>query len=249
MLPSQIPGISGSSYGTPPRLADREPQQLHNEVKLALENALPGISASTLIHSLDQLLRGRRNYTIVGSTSMHLHAIKHPNKTCTLPKPNDIDVVASDVSVQRMRDFTETELSNLGLKRDENFAHVFHMAREGQADLKIDIVSDHTQGFKKYASNPIQIHGLNVGQLADALDDYRSRVSDREFIAQCGGTEQAKEKVGLWLKYFDQSANNTQQGSSNSAENMRTLRMPARQRDPSDESSSARGVKRGRLFD
>ena len=30
MLPS-IPGISDSSYSTPPRLADREPQQLHDE--------------------------------------------------------------------------------------------------------------------------------------------------------------------------------------------------------------------------
>ena len=244
---SSIPGISGSSYSTPPRLADREPQQLHNQVKLALESALPGINASTLIHSLDLLLRGRHNYTIVGSTSMHLHAIKRPNKAYTLPKPNDIDVVVSDVIVQRMRDFTESELSNLGLKRDENFAHVFHMAREGQAELKIDIVSDHTQGFKKYAIGRVEICGLHVGHIDDTLKDYQSRISDREFVAQCGGAERAKEKVALLLKYFDKCAKNTQKESSDDADNMQALKRSRYLQTQSTESPATRVVNR-RLF-
>ena len=204
MLPS-IPGISDSSYSTPPRLADREPQQLHDEVKLALESALPGVDANTLIHSLDSLLRGRGNYAIVGSTSLHLQAIEHPNRACALPEPNDIDVVVSEISVMRLDDFTRSELGKLGLRQDENLRHVFYMAREGQADLKIDVVSANKREFKKYALNPVSIHGLNVARVHDTLDDYRSRATDREFIQQCGGVDQAKHKLDLWMNYFDQT--------------------------------------------
>ena len=246
MLPS-IPGISDSSYSTPPRLADREPQQLHDEVKLALESALPGIDARVLIHSLDVLLGGRDNYTIVGSASMHLHAIEKPNKTCILPMPNDLDVVVSDVRVQHLSRFTKNELTNLGLRQDEKFAHVMYAARQGQADLKIDIVSDHTQGFRKYSSGGIKICGLRVGCIEDTLEDYQSRISDREFVAQCGGAERAKEKVALLLKYFDNCTKNTQKESSDDADNMQALKRSRYLQTQSTESPATRVVNR-RLF-
>lgn len=218
MLPS-IPGISGSSYSTPPRLADREPQHLHNQVKLALESALPGIDAKALIHSLDVLLRGRGNYTIVGSTSMHLQAINNPNPTLTLPMPNDIDVVASDVSVQRMQDFTDAEFAKVGLRQSDTRGHVFYMARKGQADLKIDIVSADKREFRKYALNPVQIHGLRVARVHDTLDDYKFRVTDRDFIKQCGSAAQAEEKVSLYMNYFEVQAGTKRTVASGSLEN------------------------------
>ena len=246
MLPS-IPGISDSSYSTPPRLADREPQQLHDEVKLALESALPGVDANTLIHSLDSLLRGRGNYAIVGSTSLHLQAIEHPNRACALPEPNDIDVVVSEISVMRLDDFTRSELGKLGLRQDENLRHVFYMAREGQADLKIDIVSDHTQGFKKYSTGGLKICGLRVGCIEDTLQDYQSRISDQEFVVQCGGAERAKEKVALLLKYFDNCAKNTQKESSDDADNMQALKRSRYLQTQSTESPATRVVNR-RLF-
>lgn len=229
MLPS-IRGIPVSGDSTPPRIINRSPEALQSEVKMALENAHPGIDANALIHSLDVLLRGRGNYTIVGSTSMHLQAINNPNPTLTLPMPNDVDVVASDVSVQRMQDFTNIELAKVGLRQSDNRGHVFYMAREGQADLKIDIVSDAKKEFRKYALNPAQIHGLSVARIHDTLDDYKSRATDRDFIKQCGGDSQAKEKVSLFMNYFDVQAGTSQTVATDSRENPSMLQPGKRMR-------------------
>lgn len=230
---------TSSCPGTPPPLADRAPQQLQDQVGLTLENAIPGIRANTLIHAIDVLLGGRDNYSIVGSTSMHLHALKHPNRTCSLPLPHDIDLVACEQRVSVMGRIKNETLEKCGLKRDEKFAHVFHMARDGQPDLKIDIVSSKTPGFGKYRSSSVAIHGLNVGRITDTLNDYRARVSDPEFIKQCGGIEQARAKIEPWLKYFDQFREANSADTPESMGGERTRRHLLSSSEPSRDSDSA----------
>ncbi len=173
-------------------------------VTATLENALPGINASKLVHALDTLLGGRGNYTLVGSAAMHLHALEHPNATCKLPLPHDLDVVVNDTAIRRVELANPETLDKLNLKRDANFAHVLHMTRENAPNLKIDIVRSSTPGFLKYQFNPHSIHNIQVGMLADCLADYKARRTDQEFIEQCGGQTQANAKVQPWLDYFDQ---------------------------------------------
>ena len=243
MLPS-IPSTPFNGDITPPRIMNRSPEALQSEVKMALENAHPGIDAKALIHSLDVLLRGRGNYTIVGSTSMHLQAINNPNPTLTLPIPNDIDVVASDVSVLCMQDFTKIELAKVGLRQPDTRGHVFYMARKGQADLKIDIVSDDKREFRKYALNPVQIHGLRVARIHDTLDDYMFRATDRDFIKQCGGAAQAKEKVSLYMNYFEEQAGTKRTVASGSPENRSGLQPGQRMRSFNLDTPEGRKIRR-----
>lgn len=172
-------------------------------VASTLESALPGIDANKLIHALDTLLGGRGNYTLVGSASMHLHALEHPNATCALPMPHDLDVVVNDTAIRRVELANTETLGRLNLKRDANFAHVLHMPRDNAPDLKIDIVHSSTPGFLKYQFNPHSIHGLQTGMLADCLADYKARRTDQEFVEQCGGQTQANAQVQPWLDYFD----------------------------------------------
>ncbi len=173
-------------------------------VTATLENALPGVNANNVIHALDTLLGSRSYYTLVGSAAMHLHALEHPNATCKLPLPHDLDVVVNDTAIRRVELASPETLDKLNLKRDANFAHVLHMKRENAPDLKIDIVHSHTPGFSKYHRNPHSIHGVQVGRLADNLADYKARLRDPEFIEQCGGQNEANAKIQSWLNYFDQ---------------------------------------------
>ncbi len=180
---------------------------LSPRIVATLENALPGVNASKLVHALDTLLGGRNNYTVVGSTCMHLHALEHPNATCQLPQPNDLDIVVNDTAIRRVELANPATLHELQLKRDANLAHVLHMTRKNAPDLKIDIVHSNTPGFLKYQINPRFIDGLQAGMLADCLADYKARRTDQELVEQCGGQTQANSKVQPWLDYFDQFRN------------------------------------------
>jgi len=197
---SSFPLISSSLCHSPDRTQNL---LLNPRITTALENALPGIDANKLIHALDTLLGGRGNYTLVGSASMHLHALEHPNATCALPRPHDLDVVVNDTAIRRVELANTETLGRLNLKRDANFAHVLHMPRDNAPDLKIDIVHSSTPGFLKYQFNPHSIHGLQTGMLTDCLADYKARRTDQEFVEQCGGQTPANAKVQPWLDYFD----------------------------------------------
>jgi len=205
MNPSLAIGHTQSLHSSPDRT--QTSQTLAIQIASALESALPGVNANKLVHALDTLLGGRGNYTLVGSAAMHLHALEHPNATCKLPLPHDLDVVVNDTAIRRVELANPETLGKLNLKRDANFAHVLHMTRENAPDLKIDIVSSSTPGFLKYQFNPHSIHGVQVGMLADCLADYKARRTDQEFIEQCGGKTQANAKVQPWLDYFDQFRN------------------------------------------
>lgn len=173
----------------------------------ALESALPGIDADKLICTLDTLLGGRCNYTLVGSACMHLHALEYPNATCALPMPHDLDVVVNDTALRLVELANTEKLDELNLTRDAKLAHVLHMPRGNETDLKIDIVHSCTPGFLKYQVNPHCIHGLQAGMLAHCLADYKARRNDQEFVEQCGGQTEANAKVQPWLDYFDQFSN------------------------------------------
>ncbi|MFN4044803.1 hypothetical protein [Limnobacter sp.] len=202
MNPSSAIGRTQSLHSSPDR--NQTNQTLPIQIASALESALPGVNASKLVHALDTLLGGRGNYTLVGSAAMHLHALEHPNATCKLPLPNDLDVVVNDTAIRRVELANPETLGKLNLKRDANFAHVLHMTRENAPNLKIDIVRSSTPGFLKYQFNPHSIHNIQVGMLADCLADYKARRTDQEFVEQCGGQTQANAKVQPWLDYFDQ---------------------------------------------
>lgn len=202
MNPSSAIGRTQSLHSSPDR--NQTNQTLAIQIASALESALPGVNASKLVHALDTLLGGRGNYTLVGSAAMHLHALEHPNATCKLPLPNDLDVVVNDTAIRRVELANPETLDKLNLKRDANFAHVLHMTRENAPNLKIDIVRSSTPGFLKYQFNPHSIHNIQVGMLADCLADYKARRTDQEFVEQCGGQTQANAKVQPWLDYFDQ---------------------------------------------
>ncbi|WP_341709753.1 hypothetical protein [Limnobacter sp.] len=202
MNPSSAIGRTQSLHSSPDR--NQTNQTLAIQIASALESALPGVNASKLVHALDTLLGGRGNYTLVGSAAMHLHALEHPNATCKLPLPNDLDVVVNDTAIRRVELANPETLDKLNLKRDANFAHVLNMTRENAPNLKIDIVRSSTPGFLKYQFNPHSIHNIQVGMLADCLADYKARRTDQEFVEQCGGQTQANAKVQPWLDYFDQ---------------------------------------------
>lgn len=202
MNPSSAIGRTQSHHSSPDR--NQTNQTLPIQIASALESALPGVNANNVIHALDTLLGSRSYYTLVGSAAMHLHALEHPNATCKLPLPHDLDVVVNDTAIRRVELASPETLDKLNLKRDANFAHVLHMKRENAPDLKIDIVCSSTPGFLKYQFNPHSIHNIQVGMLADCLADYKARRTDQEFVEQCGGQTQANAKVQPWLDYFDQ---------------------------------------------
>nr|WP_294889494.1 hypothetical protein [uncultured Limnobacter sp.] len=202
MNPSSAIDRTQSHHSSPDR--NQTNQTLPIQIASALESALPGVNANNVIHALDTLLGSRSYYTLVGSAAMHLHALEHPNATCKLPLPHDLDVVVNDTAIRRVELASPETLDKLNLKRDANFAHVLHMKRENAPDLKIDIVHSHTPGFSKYHRNPHSIHGVQVGRLADNLADYKARLRDPEFIEQCGGQNEANAKIQSWLNYFDQ---------------------------------------------
>ena len=172
MNPSSAIGRTQSLHSSPDR--NQTNQTLPIQIASALESALPGVNASKLVHALDTLLGGRGNYTLVGSAAMHLHALEHPNATCKLPLPHDLDVVVNDTAIRRVELANPETLGKLNLKRDANFAHVLHMTRENAPNLKIDIVRSSTPGFLKYQFNPHSIHNIQVGMLADCLADYKA---------------------------------------------------------------------------
>lgn len=200
MTISQIPKPSNAYIDSP----DHTPPPLNLRVATALERALPGVDANTLIHTLDTLTGGRHSYTLVGSASMHLHALEHPNATCSLPIPNDLDVVVNDSALRRVELASPETLGQLNLRRDRQFKHLLYLQRPNQPDLKIDVVPASTPGFMKFQANALSIHGVRIGRLADSLADYRTRLKDEEYIDQCGGQAQAHAKMQPWLKYFDQ---------------------------------------------
>jgi hypothetical protein len=207
MNPSSAVGRTQSPHSPPDRT--QTSQALPIQIASALESALPGVNASKLVHALDTLLGGRGNYTLVGSAAMHLHALEHPNATCKLPLPHDLDVVVNDTAIRRVELASPETLGKLNLKRDANFAHVLHMTRENAPNLKIDIVCSSTPGFLKYQFNPHSIHDVQVGMLADCLADYKARRTDQEFVEQYGGQTRANAKVQPWLDYFDQFRHET----------------------------------------
>ena len=49
---------------------------------------------------------------------MHLHALEHPNATCALPMPHDLDVVVNDTAIRRVELANTETLGGLNLKRD-----------------------------------------------------------------------------------------------------------------------------------
>jgi hypothetical protein len=198
---------SPSANRTPPSTPSRENNSasvIPPRIQAALEKALPGVDSNKLIQSLDKLFGSRGNYTVVGSTSMHLHALEFPNATRSLPLPNDIDVVVNERAINKLNLATPDTLSNLGLRRNPDNAHVLHMAQSNQTELKIDVVASKTPGFMKYQSNPHEIDGVQVGRLSDCLIDYQQRTKEPEFIQQCGGKAEADQKTQPWLNYFDQ---------------------------------------------
>lgn len=106
---------------TPPRTPSASAQALSARVTTALERALPGVDAEKLMSTLDSLLGGRGRYALVGSTSLHLHAIEQPNFTQELPLPNDLDAVFDQRSSLKLECSNERELAELNLKRDPDF--------------------------------------------------------------------------------------------------------------------------------
>jgi hypothetical protein len=200
--------------GTPPR-GGGPAAALTPRVSAALENVLPGLDANKLFKSLDNLFGNRGNYTVVGSASMHLHALETSSDAkLPLPLPNDIDLVVTDRGIDRLNLANPQKLSDLGFRRDADLAHVLYVKRVGQDDLKIDVVAGKTSGFKKYVANPHDIDNVQVGRLEDSLNDYRARMKDPEFIHQCGGEAAAEKKIQPWLNYFNQSAAQSQDSAS-----------------------------------
>jgi hypothetical protein len=182
-------------------------------VRVALEKILPGLEANRLFQSLDSLFGSRENYTLVGSVSMHMHALEAAsNSHSALPAPNDIDVVVNSRGIDKLQLANEKTLQALGLRRDKDLSHVLYVTRLGHGDLKIDVVKSATPGFAKYMAHRHAIDEVPVASLDDCLKDYRQRLNDREFIQACGSPEAAKNKIKPWLDYF---AHLTAQGPSN----------------------------------
>lgn len=215
---------------------DRTPPPLNPAVASALERALPGVNANALIHALDTLTGGRNSFTLVGSASMHLHALEHPNATCSLPIPNDLDVVVNDSAMRRVELASAETLNQLNLKRDPNFKHTLYLSRANQADLKIDLVPASTPGFMKFQTNALSMHGVRIGRLTDSLDDCRTRLKDEDYVEQCGGQAQALAKVQPCLNYFDQFSQVTQPEQQLSPPTSTLVRRPLLNADQSRES-------------
>lgn len=169
-------------------------QALSTRTTTVLGRALPGVDAEKLMSTLDRLLGGRCRYALVGSTSLHLHAIEHPNLTQTLPLPNDLDVVFDHRSSLKLETSSEQELAEMNLKRDPNKPHVLYLSRENLPDLKIDLVKSSTPGFAKYYKEVQCIDDIPLGRLSDTIADYKSRLRDPEFIRESGGKKKLKAK-------------------------------------------------------
>lgn len=152
--------------------------------------------------ALDSLLGGRGRYALVGSASLHLHAIEQPNLTQTLPLPKDLDVVFDPRSSEKLDRISVQELAKMNLRRDPHQAHVLYLSRENMSDLKIDLVSSATPGFAKHYSGARCVDDIPVGRLSDTIADYKNRLRDPEFIKESGGKEKAKDKISPWLNYF-----------------------------------------------
>ena len=206
--PTGTPPAGGGSLGT---------AELHPRISAALEKVIPGLDANRLFQSLDSLFGNRGEYTLVGSASMHIHALEcRSEPDVTLPMPNDIDVVVTDRGIGKLDLANQERLNALNLRRDADLPHVLYVTRPGHDDLKIDVVKDRTPGFAKYTSNPQDIEDIQVGRLDHCLKDYRQRLEDPEFIQECGSKKQAEIKIKPWLDYFEKQP---LEGQSNTAAN------------------------------
>ncbi len=207
-------GNQAATNCTPPRGADQA-NTLTPRISAALEKALPGVDANKLIQTLDRLFGNRGNYTLVGSASMHIHALESALESkLTLPLSNDIDVVVNDRAIDKLNIASPELLGDLELRRDPDLRHVLYMPRSNHDDLKIDVVSGRTSGFQRYVSNPHEIDSVQVGRLEDSLKDYQHRMNDPDFVQECGGKAEAEKKTKPWLDYFNQSTTQVQQSAA-----------------------------------
>lgn len=189
-------------FCTPPRAsAQSSAKKIENPVTAALNEALPGIDVERLFHSLDVVF-GNRNYTLVGSASMHLHAIALPNATVTLPRANDLDLVIESNDINKLDFVTKDELNKLCLRCDDQKKHVLYYKHGNNLELKIDLIKSDNPLFKKY-NDVIQIGGFSVRTLANSMASYSARARDADFITSHGGKDAAKAAVQPWFSYFD----------------------------------------------
>lgn len=174
------------------------PAQFDPAVETALNNALPNVDTAALFGSLDKLF-GYREYTLVGSASMHIHAIDHKNPNITLPPANDLDLVLKPEQILNL-DLSGNKLREQNLKYD-NVKKELYYKREDGSDLTIDLI--HTTNRRFANCSTVEIGGFNVRTLLDSMDSYKTRFNDSEFRAAVGGVSAAKDAVQPWFDYFD----------------------------------------------
>ncbi|MCR2745513.1 hypothetical protein [Limnobacter parvus] len=169
----------------------------------ALGKAHPGVNPEKLLATCNQLFGEPRNYTFIGSTSLHLQALRFLKPEQTLPLPNDLDVTVNSTGMRQFNNIGKRVMEDLQLTSDP--CGIVFMPRERGDTLKIDVTSDHEFGFAKYTQCPNSIEGMNVAQITHTYDEDLLRLIDPLYIELCGGLDNTKRLFNERWQHFDQT--------------------------------------------
>lgn len=168
----------------------------------ALARAHPGVDPEKMISTIDNLFGGRHSYTIIGSTSLHLQAIRFLKPEQALQPPSDLDLTINCEGMNHFRHIGAREIEFQGLSK--NPCGIVFMPRDKGDSLQIDLTPDRQFGFAKYTLAANQIEGLKVAQISHTYDEELLRLIEPKYIARCGGIDNAKAIFNERWQHFDQ---------------------------------------------
>lgn len=169
----------------------------------AIGRAHPGVNPKKLVATCDQLFRARLNYTLIGSTSLYLQALRFLKPDQALPLPNDLDVAVNTAGMNHFNNMSKREMEQMQLTSDP--CGIVFMPRERGDDLRIDVTSDHEFGFAKYTQCASSIEGMKVAQIHHTYDEDLLRLIDPDYIELCGGLNNTKRMFNERWQHFDQT--------------------------------------------
>lgn len=169
----------------------------------AFARAHPGIDPQKMITTIDKLFGGRHTYTVIGSTSLHLQALRFLKPGQNLPLPNDFDVAVNCEGMNHFNNVSAREIELQGLSKDP--CGIVFMPRDKGDALKIDVTSDREFGFAKYTVAANQIEGMKVAQINHTYDEELLRLIEPEYVELCGGIDNAKAMFNERWQHFDQT--------------------------------------------
>jgi hypothetical protein len=210
MLPLQIPAgspgpgspLSNVSSPRTPRADLFIPPT--PRVRVAFQNAFPGVDTNQLLQDLDGFFKHRQNYTVTGSAALHLHSvITRPNPNEALPPSGDLDLIVSCNFFPMLDTRNTAAMREFHLERpNPEKSQILRWAPPGQPPIKIDIIQSNEDVVRNLQGHVCDLDNVKTCTLPALLAANETRYSDPEEIRQAGGQEVVKAKKEAVSRFF-----------------------------------------------